>query len=464
MQQLLAPAVAVVVVAALGVFGWRYFVRLGVFPLLRIAFLSLWQHRRRTGVLMAAIGFVTALMVFLLGVGEGMNRSLVESSTTLMSGHVNVAGFFKVTAGQAAPVVTHAKEVTDVIRKEVPELVYIASRGRGWAKVVSETSSMMIGLGGIDITQEKGLQKALKLKEGKLEDLSRVGTIMLFEDQAATLNVRVGDALTISAPTPRGVNNTVDVTVVAVVRSMGMMSQFSCFMNEVTLRQLYQLKDDTTGALQVYLATSELEEVKKVQARLRDALGKAGYLLLDDDPRAFWFKFENVQREPWVGQKLDLTNWHDEVSFVAWTVDLMSFVSFFLGFVLLNVIGVGIMIVMWISIRERTREIGTLRAIGMQRGSVLAMFLAEGLLLGLLSTLGGAALGVVFSLFVNKAQVAVPIGVQFVLLSDKLVVIPTAMWVVATVVFITFVVTAISVIPSFIAARLKPVTAMQHAG
>ncbi|MFO0595269.1 MAG: FtsX-like permease family protein [Myxococcaceae bacterium] len=432
--------------------------------LLRIAFLSLWQHRRRTGVLMVAIGLVTALMVFLLGVGEGMNRSLVESSTTLMSGHVNVAGFFKVTAGQAAPVVTHAKEVTAVIRKEVPELVYIASRGRGWAKVVSESGSTMIGLGGVDITQEQGLQKALKVKEGKLEDLSKPGSILLFEDQAATLNVRVGDALTISAPTPRGTNNTVDVTVVAVVRNMGMMSQFSCFMNEGTLRQLYQLKDDTTGALQVYLPTSELVEVKKVQARLRDALSKAGYLLLDDDPRAFWFKFENVSREPWVGQKLDLTNWHDEVNFVAWTVDLMSFVSFGLGFVLLQVIGVGIMIVMWISIRERTREIGTLRAIGMQRRSVLVMFLTEGILLGLLSTLGGAVAGVVGSVLLNRAQVGVPVGVQFVLLSDKLVVLPTAQWVGATVLFITGVVTLISIIPSFIAARLKPVTAMQHAG
>jgi ABC-type lipoprotein release transport system permease subunit len=66
--------------------------------LFRIAFLSLWQHRRRTGVLMTAIGLVTALMIFLLGVGEGMNRALVEASTTLMSGHVNVAGFFKVLA------------------------------------------------------------------------------------------------------------------------------------------------------------------------------------------------------------------------------------------------------------------------------------------------------------------------------------------------------------------------------
>jgi ABC-type lipoprotein release transport system permease subunit len=165
-----------------------------------------------------------------------------------------------------------------------------------------------------------------------------------------------------------------------------------------------------------------------------------------------------------VGQKLDLTNWHDEVSFVAWTADLMSFVSFFLGTVLLSVIGVGIMIVMWISIRERTREIGTLRAIGMQRTSVLFMFLTEGTLLGLLATLGGALLGVIASLVINAMAITVPTGVQFILLSDKLVVIPTAMWVVTTVAFITFVVTFISVIPAFIASNLKPVTAMQHAG
>ena len=432
--------------------------------ILRIAFLSLWQHRRRTGFLMAAIAFVTALMVVMLGVGEGMNRSLVEMSTTLMSGHVNVAGFFKVTAGQAAPVVTKAKDVADVVRKEVPELSYIVSRGRGYAKLVSDSGSLMLGLSGVTIDEEKGLQKTLRIKEGKLEDLNKLNSVLIFEDHAATLNVRVGDALTISAPTPRGTNNTVDVTVVAIAKNMGMMSQFSCFVPEPTLRQLYQLRDDATGALQIYLPTSDLEVVKKVQGRLREALGAAKYELMDDDPRVFWMKFENVAREPWVGQRLDLTNWHDEVSFASWTVDLMSFLSFFLGSILLAVIGVGIMIVMWISIRERTREIGTLRAIGMQRTSVLVMFLTEGFLLGVLSTFAGAALGVGISLALNSANIHVPIGVQFVLLSETLTVVPTAQWVVTVVLFITFVVTLISVIPSFIAARLKPVTAMQHAG
>ncbi len=432
--------------------------------LVRIAFLSLWQHRRRTLVLGAAIAFVTTLLLVMLGVGEGMQRSLVESSTTLMSGHVNVAGFFKVTAGQAAPVVTHAKEVTQVIRKTVPELDYIVSRGRGWAKVISDTSSVMIGLSGVAIDEERGLKEILRIKEGRLEDLSKPGAVVLFEDQATALGVRVGDALTISAPTPRGINNTVDVTVAAVARNMGMMSQFSCFINDRSLTQLYQLNQDTTGALQVYLPSAELDSVKRVQARLRDALQQAGYEVLDEDPRAFFFKFENVSREAWTGQKLDLTNWHDEVSFASWTVDLMSYLSFFVAAVLLQVIGVGIMIVMWISIRERTREIGTLRAIGMQRRSVLTMFLTEGFLLGLMSTLVGAVLGLAIGYGLNSAQIPLPMGVQFVLLSPRLIVTPTAEWAIASVVFITSVVTVISVIPSFIAARLKPVSAMSHAG
>jgi ABC-type lipoprotein release transport system permease subunit len=431
--------------------------------LLRIAFLSLWQHRRRTLVLGSAIAFVTALMLLMLGIAEGMNRSLIETSTTLMSGHVNVAGFFKPTASQGAPVLTHAKRVEQVVRAEVPEMTYLASRGRGFAKVISDSSSMLLVLAGVKVADEQGLKTVLRLKEGRLEDLARPNTILLFEEQAAELEVRVGDAMTISAPTPRGTNNTVDVTVVGIAKGMGMMSQFSCFIEESALQKLYQLNDDTTGALQVYLKTPDLAVVKQVEARLRDALAKAGFELMEEDPRAFFMKFENVNREAWTGQKLDLTNWHDEVSFAAWTVDLMSALAFGLGFVLLQVIGVGIMIVMWISIRERTREIGTLRAIGMQRWSVLVMFLTEGFLLGLMSTAAGVVLGFALALGLNALHLPLPVGVQFVLLSDHLLVVPTAQWAVATLLFITAVVTVISLIPSFIAARLKPVTAMAHA-
>lgn len=430
--------------------------------LLRIALLSLWQAKRRSAALGSAIAFVSALLVVMLGVAEGMNRSLIESSTTLTSGHVNVAGFFKVTSGAAAPVVTKAKAVTEVIRKAVPEATSIVPRGRGFAKVIGDRGSMLLGLTGVSIDEERGLSQVLRMKEGSLEDLRKPNSVLLFEDQAATLDVRVGDAVTLSVPTPRGTNNTVDVTVVAVARNVGMMSQFFVFMNGASLQRFNQLNEDTTGALQVYLPTSDLEVVKQVQERLREALAAAGYELLADDPRAFFFKIENVNREGWTGQKLDITNWHDEVNFVAWTVDLMNALSFFLAVVLLAVIGVGIMIVMWISVRGRTREIGTLRAIGMQRTSVLAMFVAEGFLLGLLSTLAGTVLGVALAFGLTALRLPLPVEVQFVLLSERLVIVPTALWAARSLVFITAVVTAISVLPAFLAARMKPVSAMSH--
>ena len=64
---------------------------------------------------------------------------------------------------------------------------------------------------------------------------------------------------------------------------------------------------------------------------------------------------------------------------------------------LMVIVAVGIMNTMWIAIRERTREIGTLRAIGMQRTQVLWMFLIEAFLLGLAGTAAGRGLGAALS-------------------------------------------------------------------
>ena len=60
------------------------------------------RHRRRHGAAGAADGLST-----------GMRETMLDAATTLSTGHVNVGGFFKVTAGQAAPVVTDYKKVLE---------------------------------------------------------------------------------------------------------------------------------------------------------------------------------------------------------------------------------------------------------------------------------------------------------------------------------------------------------------
>jgi hypothetical protein len=62
---------------------------------LRIALLSLFEHKRRTFLLGAAIATVTALLVLLNGLSAGIRHTLIETATTISTGHLNVGGFFK---------------------------------------------------------------------------------------------------------------------------------------------------------------------------------------------------------------------------------------------------------------------------------------------------------------------------------------------------------------------------------
>ena len=68
----------------------------------------------------------------------------------------------------------------------------------------------------------------------------------------------------------------------------------------------------------------------------------------------------------------------------------------------LLVAGVGIMNIMIISLIERTREIGIMKAIGMKNGTVLAVFLSEALIMGLIGTVAGIGLGYLLAFGINQ--------------------------------------------------------------
>ncbi len=303
----------------------------------------------------------------------------------------------------------------------------------------------------------------LKLTEGNLADLAKPGSVLIFESQAKKLKVKTGDSMVFSVLTPRGVNNTVDVRVVGIAEDMGLLSSFNVFVPQSTLRQLYQLNDASTGALLIYL--KNMKNIPRDMDLLQKALTGAGYSVMDRQSQAFWMKLQAINREDWTGQKLDLTTWEDEISFISWTLKAMDGITFLLTAVLLVVIAVGIMNTLWIAIRERTREIGTLRAIGMQRPRVLAMFVIEAFCLGALGTALGALLGVpCIAAFLNSLHLGVPEGVRFFLMSSTVKFAFEPARIFGGAFIITACTTLISLIPSFRAARMKPVSAMSHIG
>src|ERR671931_506467 len=110
----------------------------------------------------------------------GNRAAMLESATTLMTGHVNVGGFYKPTSGAAAPLVTEYPKALEEARKHVPELDYFTVRMRGFGKVVSETSSMDMVLAGVDIAREPGIRRVVRLMDGRLDELARPKTMLLF--------------------------------------------------------------------------------------------------------------------------------------------------------------------------------------------------------------------------------------------------------------------------------------------
>jgi lipoprotein-releasing system permease protein len=133
----------------------------------------------------------------------------------------------------------------------------------------------------------------------------------------------------------------------------------------------------------------------------------------------------------------------------------MGFVVFLICVVAaFNVVGTLTMVV-----RHKTREIGILLAMGMPRGAIRRVFVAQGLFIGLVGTAVGAVLGFTLGAAVNRGHL-IPIdpSVYFI---DHLPVLAEPMDAVVVILASLVIATLAPLYPSVQAAGLDPVTAIR---
>lgn len=121
-------------------------------------------------------------------------------------------------------------------------------------------------------------------------------------------------------------------------------------------------------------------------------------------------------------------------------------VGFFITGLSLFVGGIGIMNIMYVSVTERTKEIGIRKAIGARRRTILLQFLVESALICLIGGLIGLAIAYPLSLIANQLlPTAMPISVIFLSL------------------FVSLVVGVVSgFLPAYRASKLDPVDALRY--
>ena len=96
-----------------------------------------------------------------------------------------------------------------------------------------------------------------------------------------------------------------------------------------------------------------------------------------------------------------------------------------LGAISLVVGGIGILTIMTIAVRERTREIGLIRALGATQRQIMNLFLGEAAVLAGLGGVGGLILGIGGAQLLHFAIPALPVHtpLQYVLLAEGLAIV-----------------------------------------
>jgi len=139
--------------------------------------------------------------------------------------------------------------------------------------------------------------------------------------------------------------------------------------------------------------------------------------------------------------------------------DMIDLMTLFIRIILISVVLISVMNVLIMAVYERIREIGTISAIGTRPATILALFVSEGFLLGLVGTVIGTAISLVAIGVANRMTFTVAFGRQ-----DNLILIPTisATDVVVTGLLTIVVAVLASLQPAWKASRMNPIKALRH--
>lgn len=114
------------------------------------------------------------------------------------------------------------------------------------------------------------------------------------------------------------------------------------------------------------------------------------------------------------GEDFTVTTQQQMLDVLGSVLDVLTFAVGALGGISLLVGGVGIFTIMTISVRERTAEVGLLRALGARQEQILMLFLGEAVLLATLGGGAGLIVGAGGAYLLGEAVPALPVHISFI--------------------------------------------------
>ena len=260
-------------------------------------------------------------------------------------------------------------------------------------------------------------------------------SVLIGKKLADKLFVNVGDKITVFAlkndniPSPENMPNIEKFTVTGIFESG--MTEFDdsyAYTSLKSAQKLFALGDNITG---YNIKLGDISKIDSLTTHLARALRYPHYVRSVYQMHRNIFTWIELQKEP-----------------IPIVLALIILVAVF------NIVGTLLMIVL-----EKTRAVGILKTLGSKRRQIIAIFLINGSIIGIAGILLGVVLGSVLMLIQQKFNIiTLPSSVYFMSRVPFLIKADTYI----LIAMITFLLCILaSIIPSFIASKIKPVNALR---
>ncbi|GAB1481873.1 FtsX-like permease family protein [Treponema sp.] len=376
-----------------------------MYQALRIAVRNVARQKKRSILLGSAVAFGFLIITLMNGFTSGLIATVKENFSHAFGGHLYFSGSIISDRGSELALIQDQGAALSAIAAlgDRVESVYRRSRGSGILYFGSKQEAQRIE--GVDFADERKFSEQLDISSGSLADLSKPGALVLPEDTVKKLGVALGEMLIFKVSTISGQQNVGEFVLVATTKSGLSMGGSSAYADKETLNALIGLSPEQFQTINVYL-----KDINKsgVASKIAYAELKRNGPVETKDVKEDGASHLNSMRrmmgggalksiavnEQWEGTKFTLTTIEDMMAPLLSLVATLNMVSFGVFIVLLVIIMVGILNSYRMVMIERTQEIGTMRALGMQKNGIRNIFLWEALSI----TIAGAFSGFLLAL------------------------------------------------------------------
>jgi putative ABC transport system permease protein len=384
-----------------------------MFTQLRIAFRNLLRQKKRTLLLGGAIAFGILIVTLINGIAGSFSQNVNENFSHLLAGHLFLEGIEKTDSGSEVELIRDDSELLSLLDQSGIPYEFITKRSSFNGEVIFQGNSVPQQIEGVSWSDEIYLTSRLNLVEGSFEELAKPNEngvrdgIVITQTIAEKLKVQLGDTVTVKMETIYRQRNAGEFRVLGISFDPGLFGNISAYADLDYVSQLLGLPSGSYQRMGIFV--DQLTLMDPYADTYFESLERGVQMFerapRDADRNPVLALFDQAEEEDWDGTRYRIFTLNDILEFVQQTVETLDGAAIVILLVLFLIIMVGITNTFRIIMYERIKEIGTMRALGMQRIQVASLFLLEAILLAFFGTLAGMLIAAIAMAIISSIYV-----------------------------------------------------------